>query len=81
MNFAGELPFYYLVLVVCAICALLIAVFVASPFGRALVGTRENETRMRVLGYNVWRYQYTVSIIAGLFAGVQACCSPISPAM
>jgi branched-chain amino acid transport system permease protein len=69
-SFAGEVSFYYLALVVCGICAALIAVFVASPFGHALVGTRENETRMRVLGYNVWRYQYVASIIAALFAGV-----------
>ena len=69
-SFAGEVSFYYLALAVCGICAALIAVFVASPFGHALVGTRENETRMRVLGYNVWRYQYLASIIAALFAGV-----------
>jgi len=70
MNFAGEVPFYYFALVVCAVCALAIAVLVASPFGHALIGTRENETRMRVLGYNVWRYQFAASIVAGLFAGV-----------
>ena len=70
MNFAGEGAFYYLTLAICALCAALIAVFIASPFGHALVGTRENETRMRVLGYNVWRYQYAASIVAGLFAGV-----------
>ena len=70
VSFAGEVSFYYLTLVVCGICAALIAVFIASPFGHALVGTRENETRMRVLGYNVWRYQYAASIIATLFAGV-----------
>lgn len=70
MNFSDEVPFYFLALALCAICAALIAVLVASPFGHALVGARENETRMRVLGYNVRRYQYAASIIAGLFAGV-----------
>lgn len=69
-SFAGEVPFYYLALIFCGVCAALMAVFVASPFGHALVGTRENETRMRVLGYNVWRYQYVASIIAALFAAV-----------
>jgi branched-chain amino acid transport system permease protein len=70
ISFAGEMSFYYLVLVVCAICAALIAIVVASPFGHALIGTRENEIRMRVLGYSVWRYQFAASIVAGLFAGV-----------
>ena len=70
ISFAGEVSFYYLVLVVCAICAALIAVIVDSPFGHALIGTRENEIRMRVLGYSVWRYQFAASIVAGIFAGV-----------
>jgi len=43
---------------------------VNSPFGHALQGIRENETRMRSLGYNTWLYKYIAFIIAGLFAGV-----------
>ena len=68
--FNDEVSFYYLALVLCAICAALLAVVNASPFGKALIGTRENEIRMRVLGFNVWRYQFAASIIASLFAGV-----------
>jgi branched-chain amino acid transport system permease protein len=70
MNFAGEVEFFYLALMVCTVCAGLIAVMIASPFGHALVGARENEVRMRVLGYNVWVYQFTISVIAAGFAGV-----------
>jgi branched-chain amino acid transport system permease protein len=43
---------------------------VNSPFGHALQGIRENERRMRTLGYNTWLYKYIAFIIAGFFAGV-----------
>ena len=43
---------------------------VNSPFGQALEGIREDETRMRHLGYNTWLYKYIAFIIGGFFAGV-----------
>lgn len=70
LSIVGETPFYYFVLAVFAACAWLLSLVVRSPFGKALVGIRESETRMRVLGYNVWAYQYAASVLAGLFAGV-----------
>jgi len=63
-------PFYYFVLTFFAIAVLVLSVIVRSPFGRALVGIRESERRMEVLGYDVWRYKYVAFILAGLFAGV-----------
>jgi branched-chain amino acid transport system permease protein len=69
-SIAGETPFYYFVLVVCGLAMWLLSVIVGSPFGKALVGIRESETRMQVLGYNVWAYQYGASILAGFFAGL-----------
>jgi ABC-type branched-subunit amino acid transport system ATPase component len=42
---------------------------VGSPLGRTLVGIRENEHRMRSLGYNTARYKLAAFVIAGLFAG------------
>ena len=48
----------------------LLALVVRSPFGRALVGIRESERRMEVLGYDVWRHKYVAFILAGLFAGL-----------
>src|SRR5262249_40189014 len=35
-----------------------------------LKGVRENEARMRALGYAVWHYKYFASIVAAFFAGV-----------
>ena len=61
---------YYVALLVFAICYFLLYRIVNSPFGRALQGIREHEPRMRALGYNTWLYKYIAFIIAGLFAGV-----------
>jgi len=61
---------YYFVL------ALLLAVFVflrvvlRSPFGRALMGVRSNEHRMRSLGYPVYRYKLASFTLAGALAGL-----------
>lgn len=62
--------FYYFVFLTFIICFLLLYLIVNSPFGYALQGIRENETRMRSLGYNTWLYKYIAFIIAGSFAGV-----------
>jgi branched-chain amino acid transport system permease protein len=69
-SLAGGLPFYYFVLVVCLAAALALWVVVRSPFGRALVGIRESERRMEVLGYHTWRYKYVAFVLSGLVAGV-----------
>ncbi len=62
--------FYYFTFLFFAICFFLIQRLVKSPFGHALKGIRENEGRMRALGYNTWLYKYIAYILAGLFAGV-----------
>ncbi len=62
--------FYYFVFIFFAISFFLMYRLVNSPFGHALQGIRENETRMRALGYNTWLYKYIAFIIAGFFAGV-----------
>ncbi len=62
--------FYYLVFITFAICFVLLYRIVNSSFGRALVGIRENEMRMRSLGYNTWALKYVGIIVAGGFAGV-----------
>ena len=41
-----------------------------SPFGKSLLGIRERELRMRILGYNVWLHKYVAFIIAGAFGGL-----------
>src|SRR5207245_7705986 len=67
---AGGLSFYYCVLRVFGLAAAARALIVSSPFGRALVGMRESERRMEVLGFDVWRYECVAFILAWLFAGL-----------
>ena len=66
----NNLYFYYLVFIFFIVCGFLIYRIVNSPFGDALQGIRENEPRMRSLGYNTWLYKYMAFVMGGLFAGV-----------
>jgi branched-chain amino acid transport system permease protein len=72
-NLADNINYYYLVLIVFVICFVLIVLWVRSPFGRTLIGIRDSEERMKVLGYHVWLHKYLALIIAGAFAGVAGC--------
>lgn len=69
-SLAGGLHFYYFVLVVFLLAVASLWVIVRSPFGQALVGIRESERRMEVLGYNTWLYKYVAFVLAGTFAGL-----------
>lgn len=65
-----NLRFYYFVLVIFVICYAILRRIVNSSFGRALVGVRLNEQRMRSLGFNTWTIKYVGVVVGGLFAGV-----------
>lgn len=41
-----------------------------SPFGAVLRGIRDNEPRMRSLGYSPFRYKYAAFVLAGAVAGL-----------
>ena len=62
--------FFYFTLAVFLGCAVLLYLLVESPFGHSLMGVRESEGRMRILGYNTWLHKYLAFIIAGVFSGV-----------
>lgn len=62
--------YYYFVFIFFIIATALMYLIVKCPFGHALKGIRESETRMRSLGYNVWFYKYLAFIIGGVFAGL-----------
>jgi branched-chain amino acid transport system permease protein len=66
----GQLSMLYMTLVVFAAAAAALWVIVRSPFGLTLQGIRDDEGRMRQLGYDTWRLKYLAFIIAGAFAGV-----------
>jgi len=62
--------FYYLVLIFFVICFFILNRVMRSSFGRSLIGVRENEGRMRSLGFNTWAVKYRGVIIAGIFSGI-----------
>jgi branched-chain amino acid transport system permease protein len=67
---AGPIPFYYLALLVLAACSVLMMRLVRSPFGLTLRGIRENERRMKSLGFNTWVHCYLSYVVSGGFASV-----------
>ena len=70
LPFTGANAFYYIALTVFALSGLAIGLLVRSPFGLTLRGIRENEGRMRSLGFNTWLHCYISFIVAGFFASV-----------
>jgi branched-chain amino acid transport system permease protein len=70
LPFSGAVPFYYIAVLVFAVSAGLMALIVRSPFGLTLEGIRENEPRMKSLGFNTWLHCYLSYVIAGVFASV-----------
>ncbi len=45
-------------------------IFVHSPFGASLKGTRDQPRRMTALGYNVWLIRYFACLFSGLLTAV-----------
>ena len=43
---------------------------VNSPFGRVLAAIKQNETRARFVGYNVWLYKWLAFTLSALIAGL-----------
>jgi len=68
--FSNDLVFFYVVLGFFIASFFALQLLVSSPFGRSLVGIRERELRMRILGYNTWLHKYIAFVIAGAFGGL-----------
>jgi branched-chain amino acid transport system permease protein len=69
---------YVLVAVMFLVVALGLRAVVRSPYGRALVGVRENERRMRALGYDTTRLRLSAFVLAGTIAGIAGALSAYS---
>lgn len=61
---------YYFVTLVFLAAFLVLYIFTRSPFGQSLMGVRESESRMRILGYNTWLHKYLAYVTAGAFGGI-----------
>jgi branched-chain amino acid transport system permease protein len=70
LAFSNDLVFFYVTLGFFLAAFFALRLLVSSPFGRSLVGIRERELRMRILGYNTWLHKYIAFVIAGAFGGL-----------
>jgi branched-chain amino acid transport system permease protein len=62
--------FYFACLIVFLLTVASMILFVRSPFGASLRGTRDQARRMNALGYNVWLIRFLAIMFSGFWAGV-----------
>jgi len=70
LDLSRDLYFFFVVLGLFVLSLAVLYVLVHSPFGRSLIGIRESEARMRMLGYHTWLHKYVAFVIAGGFGGL-----------
>ena len=66
----NRLTVYFIALGFLLLCYLVMKRMVNSPTGRVIVANRENEERMRMIGYNPVVYRTIAFLTASIFAGL-----------
>jgi branched-chain amino acid transport system permease protein len=69
-NIDAAASFYYFTLAATTIAFVLMALFVASPFGASLRGTRDQPRRMSALGHNVWLVRWLTFVYSAFWGAV-----------
>ena len=62
--------FYYATLAVFVAALASVALFVRSPLGAALMGTRDQPRRMNALGFHVWAIRFWACMFSGLLTAI-----------
>lgn len=62
--------FYFFTLMVFLLVWGLVAIWVRSPFGASIRGTKDQPRRMSTLGYNVWLIRWVTFIVSGFLGAV-----------
>ncbi|MEU1810686.1 branched-chain amino acid ABC transporter permease [Micromonospora aurantiaca (nom. illeg.)] len=70
LDLTDDYYFYYAILPIVLLGLAAAWRIVHSPFGRVLVGIRDNPARARALGYPVHRYKLTAFVLSGFIAGL-----------
>jgi branched-chain amino acid transport system permease protein len=70
LSLASPVAFYYACLIVFLLALAMVTVFIRSPFGAALMGTRDQARRMNALGYHVWAIRFWACMFSGLLTAV-----------
>ena len=71
-SLADANTFYYATLFVFLLSLGAMTIFVRSPLGAALMGTRDQPRRMNALGYHVWAIRFYACMFSGLLTAVSA---------
>ncbi|BCJ88214.1 branched-chain amino acid ABC transporter permease [Effusibacillus dendaii] len=66
---SSPLGLYYLMAISFLLCYLFLSCFVNSPAGKAVQGVKENESRMKALGYRTHSFKLLAYTISGMMAG------------
>jgi branched-chain amino acid transport system permease protein len=70
LSLTSPRAFYWATLAVFLVAVASMAVFVASPFGASVRGTRDQPRRMNALGYHVWMIRFLAFLFSGFWSGV-----------
>lgn len=70
LDLESDVNFYYLTLGALVLTYLVLRMVLRAPFGRVIVGIKENEGRVLALGYNTTAYRLVAFVIAGTVAGL-----------
>ncbi len=69
-NLSNKVQFYYICLALLVGSMYLVWRIVNSRFGLVIQGARSNETRMRAIGFPIYRYKLVCFVIAGTLCGL-----------
>ena len=70
LSLVSPAAFYYTTLIVFVISVAAVTLFVRSPFGAALMGTRDQPRRMNALGFHVWAIRFWACMFSGLLTAI-----------
>jgi branched-chain amino acid transport system permease protein len=70
VDWRADIPFYYVVLAVAALCYFAVEYLSRAPFGLALQGVRDNPRRMAALGFNVNAHRVAAYAFASFVAAL-----------
>ncbi len=70
VNWRDPMPFYYLCLGVAVLCYGAVLYGARSTFGLTLQATRDNQRRMRAIGYDTTAHKVFAWFLAGIIAGL-----------
>jgi len=70
VSLASPAAFYWATLTLFLLAVASMVIFVASPFGTSVRGTRDQPRRMNALGYHVWLTRFLAFLFSAFWSGV-----------